>query len=436
MQIKNTNDFVKSQESLSQLGAIHIGNQVGGWRLGNDICLDHGTYLSIAHELGIPERYLVDPKSEISAFRSAVAQAKLPKGLKITQLKDISTDDRLVFALYKQTTKGGDTGDLRQTAIAAEHKMNLAFEPDNTSNPVELVAPAAGLDPELVEACNTYYTDLMALYRQNSKVVKSDIGSTLAKFCSHVGVTTQPRGGSYFIPKQYDATVNALSQLIDRVSKESNFIAIPCYASLSGNAAIKKEVIHGLNQEIESIDIDAFKLIAPPARLMLISSLVNTAIAAKTPAEQLPILKKISTNVSACRSLGMKVDAIAADVERGLVTYSEVVERLTKLKEILEPKQRTSNTAIANQIKDIKDLAAKVESFQVFLESESNRFQQYLKELGVVLEFKLTNDIFSSAERAGVKLPTNDKPQEPTSVTTEIDAPDTLDARSEEEVGF
>jgi hypothetical protein len=150
---------------------------------------------------------------------------------------------------------------------------------------------------------------------------------------------------------------------------------------------------------------------------------------AKTPDEQLPTLKKISTNVSACRSLVAKVDAIAADVERGLVTYSEVVERLTKLKEILEPKQRTSNTAIDNQIKEIKDITAKVESFHVFLEAERDRFQQYLKELGVVLEFKLTNDIFSSAERAGVTLPTT--PAADTSTTTKTTPTVSLD-----DIGF
>ena len=77
---------------------------------------------------------------------------------------------------------------------------------------------------------------------------------------------------------------------------------------------------------------------------------------------------------------------------------------MKKIEELVKPSQRTSSVAIANQIKDIKEIAKKVESFQEFLDSESNRFQQYLKELGIVMEFKLTNDIYTSAERAGVNI--------------------------------
>lgn len=367
--INSLKDFQRSQESLKDLGAIHIGNVIS-WEITNDVNLKYEDYLAIAESLGIPKTFLVEKKSPIVAFGQAWKTATRPKELKAVELKHTrSQGDYLLVALYKWSAKGQNVKDVE---LETQHEITLAFKKVLNEENGQHTITINPKTQEYIEWSRGYYQEILSLYEKFLNVTQRDIQNTCARFARAHGISTQPRGGSYFIPKKYDKLCAAFDQLIEKVSAKSVFFQIPSYSSPTGDRSIGKAASKSLFNEIDELDVEVFQLcltesVAESHHQKLGSVITNLQFG--KPNQAIEILDSITP---LCSALKKKCDGIKDAIADNLSTQQELLDMVFDLKDKIQVKQGQQRT-LDGHLSELNQISGKILDFQDFLSGEGDR---------------------------------------------------------------
>jgi hypothetical protein len=372
--IRNINDLVESQKALESLGAVHIGN-ICSWDVSNDVALTHPEYKDKARSLGIPDDYLVEEKSPLAAFSKAWKNAHKPKGLKATELKHTRNEgDLLMIAFYEQEGKGAD---LSEAELEIKHKITLSFHKKDFS--IEAVPKSS----EYMEDAASLLSEVKRQFDKFMNITQEDLQATSAAFCRSAGIPTQPRGGSYFIPREHDATVEAFREFYGAVSLRSLFLATPVYSSPSSNADLGKAAVKSLLADIEQIDLDVFQVCLTKGTCEYLHQAFQEAIA------HISDLPSVKTILAKCRvhltfSLQTELDDLIASLVN--LSNQEITDKVKAIASKVVAKDKLRNQTIANRLEEVKVISNKVMQFQDYLGARADGLTDTLEHLNTYLE--------------------------------------------------
>lgn len=232
--------FNRLKDTQAKLEGELLG-AVFWWSL-NDNSVDHQTLVSLARQMGLPEKYLPSDVKPHQAFKRAVKHAStmLDKGTMLRYVDD--NDAEIVVALVKEEQ--------------LKAKKDLAYAT------IEKVTFEKITGKFVHEGQGTKAYDLIVdLYAQHLKHMTDDIRKLVTNFLGDMGVKLRESGGVYFVARSGIQILDAVCGVVDKTGKNATY-QLPIIDTPDGKGALQEVAQKGLEDEIRQLkdEIEKFDI--------------------------------------------------------------------------------------------------------------------------------------------------------------------------------
>jgi len=272
----------------------------------------------------------------------------------ISEINKLPKDDPMSLILQKMKNAGSSTeaGKIASTFAATQMAIN-GMQPEQAQKMIDLYMAASGYKGKSIKVPTLEKATTAAL---DSAVTE---GRTTATIGTHVGAVSQFKGNQQLDPKAVKDLVNAISQTsptfvnykgqLDGITKSKNntIAATKKYAD-----AIREE-----NPDLAK-NIDAF------GRMKLKLSDITTILALRQKDSKSPLLQQII-------DAAQKGDAASLAKDLGLANTE--LERLFKIKPLLDPTLNANGTPLSAEELAAQRVTALQKKYKPLLDQESKR---------------------------------------------------------------
>lgn len=280
------------------------------------------TLEDLAKKNNIPEKYLPEQISFISAFKRGVTDIKASldkEGILIRLINDDQDARRL--AIVKETLdKTKETASHSQIGVIYANKKDKSI----------LVEASHGRSPEELQAVEMVDERIRLAYENSINHNTDDIRRVMISFCKECTVSLRDSGGIYFVPLVHEAMLESMAEFIKAVSPDSVIYIKPEYVVRDSDLqALRQASKNELGSEVAQLEQTYLNLLQEFQDLLDDNS-------------HLSIKKKrqLGKKLEVYRELRKRIETFSTTLEfapnefvdRLRVMYQSLSEKLAKLK--------------------------------------------------------------------------------------------------------
>ena len=229
-------EFLKIQRHQNKIGGEQLGS-LFWWAL-NSNHLSYSKLESLTEKHGLNKKYLPSEIKPASSFRRAWrhATSKLPEGLMLRQIDD--SDVQIVIGLVNEQA------DKKAQDLDYDVKARIVFD-KKTHN--------IYCDHE-----NGVSAQIRELYSYHNSLTTQDIRAMMLSFLKETSIRIRESGGVYFIPLEYQRTLDALCEVVESVGHNVTY-ALPIFNTKNSKQTLREIAKTTLDAEINQLSADIAK---------------------------------------------------------------------------------------------------------------------------------------------------------------------------------
>ena len=224
------NTLRAAQGRMAEAGGEPLGSLLW-WSL-NGNRIEHDQLLNLASQFGLPERHLPKEIKPTQAFRRGWrhASTKLVDGQMLRPIAE--TTDEVVVGLVQESV------DEKTRELEYGLLNRITFD----KHAAAITSEREGIVTESIRT----------LFRHHLAHTSKDIRSMLTSFLSEAGVSLRESGGVYYVPANYQDTLEALCSVVEGAGNNSTF-QLPIVDTPAGRSALRTVAQRNLDDEVRQL---------------------------------------------------------------------------------------------------------------------------------------------------------------------------------------